>query len=203
MSKIKYDATLGDLDMPDEILERALKRERELKVELEEIQTFIRVYGRFRVDGFVQPCDITTTITRNDRDTDLESMPPSAILNLEAPKHSRRTRSTSSKNAVIEAAKRILQNRTNPVKNSEITRMILSEGVNIKSDNKERYVSTLLSHCKDFRTAGRRVGWLLIDESLHDAEPLHDAESLRYNSIHGFIDAPDAGEQPIDKNDEQ
>lgn len=67
----------------------------------------------------------------------------------------------TTKQIIIDAAKRILAGRDTPTKNAALAREIIESGVEINSATPDRYISAVLSHSDAFVAAAHRAGWLL------------------------------------------
>lgn len=129
----------------DETLSKALKRKEELEKELVQVQQFIDLYrALFGEDsGENSAADSTTDATKSPE---------------EAPQKRRRRGKPAE---IADAAERVIRSLNRPVQRGELVSRIEQEGIEIHSDDKPRYIGTILwRQSERFANVEGRGYWL-------------------------------------------
>jgi hypothetical protein len=133
-----------DNTMDEPILDRALRRKRELHGELAEIEAFLAVYSR---------------LANEDSQAGKTATPPN-IEQMQSAVHLR----SSPSSVVLKAAEEVLLGRKNEaITPSRLVTELNYRGVVVGGSRPGSNISAMLSNSPRFRSMGRKVGWILTD----------------------------------------
>jgi hypothetical protein len=131
----------------------ALKRQRELREELAEVEQFIRLYQRFSDDE--TPVD--------DVDDVSSTHPPVKAVDIPMPAKPRVIRKERGRpGAIADASEEIIRSEGRSMTRGELADALAERGIDVPSKDKPRYVGTILWRHKD-RFANTGNGYIMAD----------------------------------------
>lgn len=130
----------------DDTLRNALKRKRELESELEKVNQFIAMYEVFS----------GTKIVRDEMVSPVENAEEKPTLRLR-----RRIRPVSSPEKIAEVAAQVIRESGTPIQRGDMVNRLEERGIRFNSEDKARYVGTILwRHKALFTNIEGRGYWL-------------------------------------------
>lgn len=142
----------------DDALDRAVRRREKLLRELEKLDEYIRLHRELF----------------GDEDTSLSAsphQPREPIQSEEPPAASQRTRGRPAE--IAAAAERVIRELNRPVQRGELVERIEAEGIGIHSEDKARYIGTILWREKDRFENIEGEGYWLVGVDRPDSTSAH------------------------------